>query len=50
MPVKQTLHKGLVPVHIYTDDVQHEALEQLLNISRLPIVYPHVAAMPDVHA
>jgi tRNA-splicing ligase RtcB len=50
MPIKQTLRKGLVPVHIYTDDIQHEAIEQLINISKLPIVYPYVAAMPDVHA
>lgn len=50
MAVKQTLRKGLVPVHIHTDDIDHDALEQLINISRLPIVYPHVAAMPDVHA
>lgn len=50
MPIKQSLHKGLVPVHIYTDDIDHSAIQQLLNISSLPIVHPHVAAMPDVHA
>ncbi len=49
MPIKQTLHKGKVPVHIFTDDIEHEALQQLLNIAELPIVHPHVAAMPDVH-
>jgi tRNA-splicing ligase RtcB len=50
MPIKQSLHKGLVPVHIYTDDIDHSAIQQLLNIANLPIVHPHVAAMPDVHA
>jgi tRNA-splicing ligase RtcB (3'-phosphate/5'-hydroxy nucleic acid ligase) len=50
MPIVQTLHKGLVPVHIYTDDIDHSALQQLLNIAHLPIVHPHVAAMPDVHS
>jgi tRNA-splicing ligase RtcB len=50
MPIAQTLHKGRVPVHIYTDDIDHAALQQLLNIASLPIVHPHVAAMPDVHA
>src|ERR1700709_1844787 len=49
MPIKQSLYKGLVPVHIYTDDIAHDALQQLLNVASLPIVYPHVAAMPDVH-
>jgi tRNA-splicing ligase RtcB len=50
MPIVQTLHKGRVPVHIYTDDIDHAALQQLLNIASLPVVHPHVAAMPDVHA
>lgn len=50
MPIVQTLHKGRVPVHIYTDDIDHAALQQLLNIANLPVVHPHVAAMPDVHA
>ena len=50
MPVQQTLHKGRVPVHIYTDDIEQEAMQQLLNVAQLPIVHPHVAAMPDVHA
>jgi tRNA-splicing ligase RtcB len=50
MPIVQTLHKGHVPVHIYTDEIDHAALRQLLNITSLPIVHPHVAAMPDVHA
>ena len=50
MSIKQSFHKGKVPVHLWTRDVEHTALEQLLNVSRLPIVHPHVAAMPDVHA
>ena len=50
MSIKQSFHKGKVPVHLWTEDVEHTALEQLLNVSRLPIVHPHVAAMPDVHA
>lgn len=37
-------------MHIYTDDIDHSAIQQLLNISNLSIVHPHVAAMPDVHA
>ena len=49
MPVKTTLNKGKAPVHIYTDDIQPEARQQLLNISQLPFIHSHVAAMPDVH-
>lgn len=50
MPISQTLHKGRVPVHIFTDEIEHSALQQLLNIANLPIVHPCVVAMPDVHA
>jgi len=50
MPVKLIVEKGRVPVHIYTDDIESEALQQLTDISRLPFIHHHVAAMPDVHA
>ncbi|PHV47428.1 RNA-splicing ligase RtcB [Janthinobacterium sp. BJB301] len=50
MPIHQTLHGTQVPVHIFTDDIDAQALRQLHNIASLPIVHPHVAAMPDVHA
>jgi len=50
MPIHQTLLGAHVPVHIFTDDIDAQALRQLHNIASLPIVHPHVAAMPDVHA
>jgi tRNA-splicing ligase RtcB len=49
MPVRKILEEGLVPVKLYTEDVEPDALRQLVNVSRLPIVHGHVAAMPDVH-
>jgi tRNA-splicing ligase RtcB len=49
MPVKMTLNKGLVPVKIYTDEIESSSLDQLENISKLPFIHHHVAAMPDVH-
>jgi tRNA-splicing ligase RtcB (3'-phosphate/5'-hydroxy nucleic acid ligase) len=50
MPVRKTIDDGGVPVHVWTDDVEAGALKQLVNVSRLPFVFRHVAAMPDVHA
>ncbi len=50
MPVKHTLNKGKVPVHIWTEDAESQAMTQLANIAQLPFVHHHVAAMPDVHA
>jgi tRNA-splicing ligase RtcB (3'-phosphate/5'-hydroxy nucleic acid ligase) len=50
MPVKQTIDQGAVPVKVFTDDLEASARQQLVNLSKLPIIHHHVAAMPDVHA
>jgi tRNA-splicing ligase RtcB len=50
MPIQLTFKKGLVPVHVWADEIESEAIDQLVNVSMLPIVYKAVAAMPDVHA
>ncbi|ESQ14830.1 MAG: RtcB family protein [Thiohalocapsa sp. PB-PSB1] len=49
MPIQRVLTTGRVPVKIYTDDVSENALQQLANVSQLPFIHHHVAAMPDVH-
>jgi tRNA-splicing ligase RtcB len=49
MPVIQEINEGRVPVRIYTGEVEASAREQLVNVSRLPIIHHHIAAMPDVH-
>ena len=50
MPIRKIIDQGRVPVRIWTDNIEHEALQQLINVAQLPIVHSHVAAMPDVHA
>ena len=42
---------GGVPIKMWTRGVpiEAEARKQLANVARLPIVFDHVAAMPDVH-
>jgi len=38
------------PIHIWTEDIDEGALQQLKNIAKLPFIHKHgVAAMPDVH-
>jgi tRNA-splicing ligase RtcB (3'-phosphate/5'-hydroxy nucleic acid ligase) len=49
MSIKKMLNKGKVPVKIFTDDIDHMAIQQLNNISQLPFIHHHIAAMPDVH-
>lgn len=49
MPVMQTLTEQLVPVKIWTNDIDERAKRQLSNVASLPFIHHHVAAMPDVH-
>ena len=49
MPVKLQFNEGRVPVKVWTDAVEPQAIQQLLNVAQLPIVHAHIAAMPDVH-
>lgn len=50
MVVAVEINKGRVPVYIHTSDAEPEAIDQLVNLSRLEIVHDRVVAMPDVHA
>ena len=50
MPIKQVITEGRLPVKIWTDAVEPHARQQLVNLSTLPFIYRHVAAMPDVHS
>ena len=47
----QRLNFGRVPIYAWTEPgaIEATALQQLKNISSLPWVFHHVAAMPDVH-
>lgn len=49
MGIQKTIRKGRVPVKIWTEDVDSQAIDQLVNIAQLPFIHGHVAAMPDVH-
>lgn len=52
MPIFMELNQNStdgVPVKIFTTDIDPKAIAQLKNTAALPIVGPHVAAMPDVH-
>ena len=50
MAIHLTLNKGRVPVKIWTRELEPEALQQLINLSQLPIIPHPIAVMPDVHA
>ena len=49
VPIKQVISEGERPVKVWTDDLEASARAQLVNLSKLPFIHRHVAAMPDVH-
>lgn len=49
MPVRSEFSTTGVPVKLFTDDVDEATRAQLQQVAGLPIVFHHVAAMPDVH-
>lgn len=38
------------PIKLWLDNIEPEAMNQLINLSKLPFIYKHVAVMPDAHA
>jgi len=48
MPIMRVINKGC-PVKVWTDDIDDKAISQLENMSRMPFIHKHIAAMPDVH-
>jgi len=50
-PTYELIQRGRVPIKAWTRGlgIEPSALTQLGNLSRLPIVFHHVAVMPDVH-
>jgi tRNA-splicing ligase RtcB len=49
MAIQWTLNKGRAPIKIWTRDVEPDALQQLVNLSQLPVIAHPIAVMPDVH-
>lgn len=48
--IKQVLTQSANLVKIWTDDIEEQAVQQLLNVAQLPFIHRHVAAMPDAHS
>jgi len=44
----RVINKG-APVKVWTDEIDDNAISQLENMSMLPFIHKHIAAMPDVH-
>ena len=38
-----------VPIKLWLEDIEDKAMEQVVNLSKLPFAFKHVAIMPDAH-
>ncbi len=41
--------EGRIPIKMWIDTIEEEALAQAINVSNLPFTFKHVAIMPDAH-
>jgi tRNA-splicing ligase RtcB (3'-phosphate/5'-hydroxy nucleic acid ligase) len=49
--MKQVISEGCrIPIKMWLDHVEENALAQARNLANLPFVYKHVALMPDCHS
>lgn len=51
MNYQEIQQENTVPIKMWVEGVPVEdaAKQQLLNLAQLPIIFHHIAAMPDVH-
>ncbi len=47
--MKQVVATERVPIKMWLDDIEPQALAQAKNLANLPFVFKHVALMPDCH-
>lgn len=47
--MKKVIKEGLIPIKMWLDDLEQGALEQTINLSKLPFAFKHIALMPDAH-
>ena len=48
--IKQVYSDGNIPVKVWTNDIEPEAVEQVKLLAQLPFIFKHISVMPDVHA
>ena len=49
LPMKQTISTYRIPIKLWLDDIDPQALEQAKHLAELPCTVEHIAIMPDSH-
>ena len=47
--MKQVISTEKIPIKLWLDNIEPEALSQAKNIANLPFAFKHIAIMPDCH-
>ncbi len=47
--MKRTITDEAIPIKLWLDDLEAEALQQARNLANLPFAFHHIAIMPDAH-
>jgi tRNA-splicing ligase RtcB len=47
--MKKVIDSERIPVKMWLDDIEDGALQQALNLAKLPFAFKHIAIMPDSH-
>jgi tRNA-splicing ligase RtcB len=47
--MQQVISSERIPIKLWLDDIEDEALKQAINLANLPFAFRHVALMPDAH-
>jgi tRNA-splicing ligase RtcB len=48
--MKRVINTEKLPIKLWLDDLEGEALEQAKNLANLPFAFRHIAIMPDSHS
>jgi len=48
--MKKVISSERIPIKMWLDDIEENALEQAKNVANLPFTYKHIAIMSDAHA
>ena len=47
--MEKVISSERVPIKIWSNDIEDQAIEQAKNLANLPFAYKHIALMPDAH-
>ena len=47
--MKKVISSEKIPIKMWLDEVEPDAMKQAINLANLPFAFRHIALMPDTH-